>query len=37
MDLMAKKAKTRNSIEYPMFANCYGKANKKRMPWHSET
>ena len=26
-----------NPIEYLRFTNYYGKANKKRMPWHSET
>ena len=25
-----------NSIEYLRFINCYGKANKKRISWHSE-
>ena len=25
-----------NSIEYLGLTNCYGKANKKRMPWRSE-
>ena len=27
----------RNSIGYPKFANCQGKTNKRRTPWHSET
>ena len=26
-----------NVIEYLRFTNCYGKANKKRKSWHSET
>ena len=26
-----------NSIEYLRFINCYGKANKKRISWQSET
>ena len=26
-----------NPIEYLRLTNCYGKASKKRMPWHSET
>ena len=26
-----------NLVEYFRFTNCYGKANKKRISWHSET
>ena len=26
-----------NLVEYLRFTNCYGKANKKRISWHSET
>ena len=31
------QALNQNSIEYLRFINCYGKANKKHISWHSET